>query len=639
MGLRRLTGEQITGWTAPSRLALLHGRGITAVADPQEGRVHLLDPRYRQSLATTCLPTAPFTAVDPRPDLQGDCPEGEVALHRGWVEGRGAPIDVAADEEDVSFRILTAASEVLRVEADVVEAHPWDWLRVTDVIDTGLPMPLGEGALAMMDGRVFVAVGPRLLTFEPDGTLVGDETLPGTVRRLSTDGGLWARMDDAVWSPATGVVEAPGVMGLTGDGAGGVWLVASGVVRHLDGAGSVLGESTVDGLLGPVDRDPASGAVWALTAVGLARVDGGLVAFEDVGPALDVGVNAAHEVVLLREGGAVEVYADETALGEGVPLDVMLVTFAERPQSEPNDVGCAGDEGIAGILSLLARNRRLLDDLPVTPTIGVTPYLVQRTESCGRLAELGVALAGRTDLGVLHHEEIGDACADDPTCYADWLALREDRVRQLGDPTWLAGLNAHASRGLDWVQVAVDAGWSRTPFFSMNVLPDVDQEGDPRSKEVWPLVLPELPRAWTQGSAFDPAVPGGMAFYPGVSVAAFSLGACPGLLLAECRVTGGGAGAVLDDEAIELVDLALHRALAARREGQVNTWSFHLPDIGTYAYTEGCLETDGRWSDDGDAICQAARLQGFIEGVHGRLVLNGLARWASPRELDRPPDP
>ena len=89
----------------------------------------------------------------------------------------------------------------------------------------------------------------------------------------------------------------------------------------------------------------------------------------------------------------------------------------------------------------------------------------------------------------------------------------------------------------------------------------------------------------------------------------------------------------LDEVDIAVLDLLLHRAITESVTSTVRTWSFHLPDIGTYDYTQGCTQDDRVWSGED---CAGARLQEWLIDVDRRLVQGGLVRWPTPGALAQP---
>ena len=88
---------------------------------------------------------------------------------------------------------------------------------------------------------------------------------------------------------------------------------------------------------------------------------------------------------------------------------------------------------------------------------------------------------------------------------------------------------------------------------------------------------------------------------------------------------GDGPGATTLDQ----------RHAAARREPWVSTFTWHLPDLGTYDYTQGCVsQGDGTWEKlADDATCEAEVLTRIHWDLQQVLVENGVAAWARPEGL------
>ena len=117
-----------------------------------------------------------------------------------------------------------------------------------------------------------------------------------------------------------------------------------------------------------------------------------------------------------------------------------------------------------------------------------------------------------------------------------------------------------------------------------------------------------------------------MALFPGDSRSVFAQAGCANLYLRECQMLGLGDGNLVREKDLALLGLSLHRALAADLPD--GTWSWHLPDIGSWDYSEGCTVQDRRWSG-----CQGALLQDWLFDLHARFVLNGVAEWTPPSRL------
>ena len=141
-------------------------------------------------------------------------------------------------------------------------------------------------------------------------------------------------------------------------------------------------------------------------------------------------------------------------------------------------------------------------------------------------------------------------------------------------------------------------------------------------------------RASSNATLAPPGDPDGfLAIFPGDDWPGFNHGGCPNLFLSECSRLDQGGGAHFSDASMQGLDVLLHRALARRSAEGPDTWDFYLPDPGSLGYVEGCEEQDGTWSGED---CEAERLQTWLRGVHQRFVLNGLAAWKLPSELERP---
>ena len=335
---------------------------------------------------------------------------------------------------------------------------------------------------------------------------------------------------------------------------------------------------------------------------------------------LDVAVTPAHEVLLLFED-RVEVYLDETALADNAnTLRIWNTTFVEKPKSPVEDLPCEGsDLSVVNAVEFATTNRALLDDLPGCHAVGYTPHHLRRARSCGVFEDADSALGQRTELGILFHDE-------PPGDYLTFLREEAKEV-SIGEVTWVAGLAANADGGHDWVQGILDADLPPTvPFLGLSAHPDVEHFDDPRSKEGWVQTYTSYAPTFTD-TAFA-LEGGGVGLYSGDSRSIFTLDGCPNVLLRECQVLGLGVGGnIIRDPDIAQATLSLHRALAADQPD--GTWTWHLPDLGTWDYTEGCTTTDRLWSGD----CQGARLQEWLFDVHARYVVNGLAEWTPPSQL------
>ena len=437
---------------------------------------------------------------------------------------------------------------------------------------------------------------PDAVAFDEEGLLAyvvdGDRLYSASVDQLA-DPWLWMRLDlgVALEEEPTGVVSA--------------WVEQGDIVV----AGDALWRFSPDGaLIERVDEEQS----WE-------------------GPqdqrfpeALDVAVTPAHELLVLYQD-RVEVFLDEAALADNThTLRVFNTTFLEKPKSPTEDLPCEGPgDAVVSLVATAVRNRALLDDLPGCHALGITPHAVRRARACGVVEELPGLIGERTELGVLFHEETG--CTDG-ACYAAFLREGAAEVHSLGPSTWVAGLSPNADSGQDWVKGILDADLPPVvPFFGLSLHPEVSHFDDPRSKETWPQDYADWSRPLGANSAWD-LEGGAVTLYANDSRSAFAQAGCPNLTLRECQLLGVGDGDLLREEDLALLRLSLHRALAADVEG--GTWGWHLPDIGSWDYTEGCSNLDRRWSG-----CQGGLVQDFLMDLHARYVLNGLAQWTPPSRL------
>ncbi len=598
--------EQTAPWEElePTELQLrwLKTNPIDEASDPQtlhiapefpfafvhdEQRVHALDSRWHHSAEPHCIETAAWGDFETE-GRQGRCAEGSVELRRGVLEGSEAPTSVVADAEHVW--VMDAAGHLYAAPLDPLAQSPWDHLRL-ELIDTLPPGLLGTSS----SGDLWIATSSLLL--DEQGTEIAQ--LPAPPLELS--GGV-VLTEAGPWTPEQGLFPIE-TLGLDGR----LLCTPSGLVDL-----ETQEETPLD-CLGPVARDGER--TYALVPEGL-WADGEVLELE---VARDLAVRDG-EVALLYED-RVELFLDDRAVAEG--LQIFTTTFAERPKSPGEDAECPE---VLGFVETALANRALLEDLPGTVALGVTPHLARRAEACG--ADLRSAVCvDHGELGVLFHQD-PDCSAGDQDCVASFLLEETEVVRQvLEEPSWISGLSSVKDLGHDWVDAALSVDTPhRMLFFGISILPDIEHSTDPRSKDAYPIRLGTQTTPWSAGDS-SLETQGDLAIFPGDNVPAFSHSGCPNLFLRECQTLGAGDGQRMDEEDIAVLQLLLHRALVT---GQ-GTWSYHLPDIGSWDYTVDCGVHERTWSD-----CEGALLQSWLMDVHARYVLNGKATWASPSELTSP---
>jgi hypothetical protein len=83
---QEVASTEIQGAVGVQELLYLKRRSLIFVLDPPAGRVHVLDERMRHSQSVFCLRENLFPQEERRVDQQENCPEGEVAIHRGFLQ-------------------------------------------------------------------------------------------------------------------------------------------------------------------------------------------------------------------------------------------------------------------------------------------------------------------------------------------------------------------------------------------------------------------------------------------------------------------------------------------------------------------------------------------------------------------------
>jgi len=646
---RRLADVAIEDAVSPTRLVTLDRRALTFALDTGGGHVHVLDARYHHSADYRCLPLDRFEGFEVG-DRGGDCPSGDVELNRGSLDVPTAPAAIAVDEEAMILYAVSRAGALYSADADVLSGDPFDYLR----LDAGTPLDgLNEAiaaAAVVVGGVIWLGHDDTLSSYTPDGALLSRETLPGEVLDVAAIGGAaWALTD-------AGLVIGGAVLDVAGQRI--APLGDAGWIADVDGeqlvevsGGAIARAIPAEGLTGAIAADPSSGRIYAGVTEGVAVFDSAEIGRYEAPRPVALAATASHEIVLLAPDGQVSVFLDEQPLAGGDPLDVVMVTFVEKPRSPDEELPCrspdepppedAPDEppqSVADNAARAAAQRPLLDDLPAPSALAITPHAARRMVECDEEGTFRpIWDAERTEIGALFHDEC-EECGDSQSAHEGFMAEELADLEALGlAPSWVTGLSPHLDDGLEWAGALQSLGApTRHLFFSASILPEIPHHTDPRAKDPYPVEVGQQTAAWRIDSAEavspgDPA--GGVTLYPGDSVAAFTQGGCANLLTSECGLLNLGGGQTLEEDDLMVLSLLLHRALAARTDGVVDTWSFHLPDVGSFDYINDCEETERLWSG---ADCQAERLQRWMFDVHQRFVLGGLARWSMPADLDTP---
>jgi hypothetical protein len=630
---------------APSRVFVAPAGPTTLVLDAL-GAVHLFDGRFRHGPRAWCVPLRDWEHLADGVDRRGRCEADEAEVRPGeWAPE--VPIVAVATVPDGDAAVALDADGTLWRAALGwgADDNPLDHGRLREIARTGIT---GGRLLAVTaDGRVHVATETRLVTLDADGAELEARPLASAPTDLRADGDhVWIAGPDGIARDGVSVSALPAAR-LAPDDEGGVWATApsEGRVVRIDAGGAVRTEVALEGLTGPLTRDPRDGTVRVLAADAVVTfaADGTRRDTRTLAaPVLDLATTAAGEVALLEADGALSVVVDETSFPAGPPLRAYIAAFVENPREEGAGVPCTGGTpNITDYVRTAERNRAWLDDVPATVALGVTPTAARRAEACGLGAALGrVVAAERTESGVLFHD--APDCGTDTACFADDLRADVQTLTEVGAiPTWSSGL-ASWDTEQDWVAGLAAAGAPmRLIFFGLAGDPELPH-ADPRGKEPLPWRGDVPPAGWSVdvgadlarrapgGDAFDGSLDGALTAWPGMNAPGFHLGACPNLPVVVCDRVRAGGGDAFDAEDVAVLDLLLRRALALRDPATTSTWSFHLPALEAWDYTEGCDVAERRW---GGASCEAALLQSWTFDVHARFVETGYLQWTLPSEL------
>lgn len=648
---RELIDTSLGDAVAPVAIVSGQTRPFALVLDPSAGRVHVLDSRYHHRGARDCVRITDWEDLAGSTH-QGRCDSGEVEVGWGRMKPSATPVAVAIDETRLVVGVLGVDRRLYEASADATTGNPFDFMRLDDGSRLDLPMKPAPGStlLAIDDGEVWVGQGSEVHRFAADGAPIDSLPVYGTIRGMAVVAGVpWVATDLEVRAGDRQVDDEGGAD--VAVGGEDVWVSrpdhAELVHFHADGSQTRV---SVEGLTGPIAVDPSSGRVYAAVGQGVAVVDGEaeVARYDTAHTVVDLGLNPAHEIQVIEADGSVVVYVDETALSDVVedgapPVDLAIAAFVEQPRDAEHEFPCHQGRArgsLEEVVQTALANRKLLADLPSTVALGIIPHAARRIDECGLTDEFRpVWDAPRTEPGILFHAQPDCTTGGpvDQSCYDDWFSSTIDDWETLGARSgWSSGLGSHGDSGLDWVGGLKRAGMpDRYLFYGMTLLSGIDHDSDPRAKDPWPLDLASLSAAWRANSAGEAATgstSGWLVLYPGDNVPVYILGGCADEFVAECQRAKRGGGTAIDDGDIAVLDLLLHRALAAPSAGGPRSFTFHLPDIGTYDYTAGCTVEGRVWSGD----CSGARLQRWAFDVQQRFVLGGLAHWTLPSDLAEP---
>ncbi|MCK6523262.1 hypothetical protein L6R49_17745 [Myxococcota bacterium] len=620
--IRPMLSRALEGAVGITRLRHDPATALTFAIDPAAERVHVLDEVYAHNARPSCIDVSEVHEEDV-PEWRGGCAVGDVELRRGVWELRGVT-DVAIDPDTLTAWVVSDRGFIAQAPMALGEGSTLGWLRLGDAEAT----PLTITSAVWSDG-LWVTTPTELLALDASGEVLSREPLDDATL-LSGDGGLF------VWTPEG--LRLPGATDPTpadlAAAAGGraVWW-REGVLTWSDGATAPLAEAPL-----ALALDPSSGVAFARTADAILRLtaDGETTEVQVSGATDALLVTPTHDLVLA--GGAdLSVLSDELSLVDDArpPLQLITIGFLENPKSYNDPIYCDGpslEDALGHRLRTARENQALVAGLPGGVAVAVTPRFAEAALHCDQAEAL--AFWAADPVGVLLHQE--SACADQ-ACYDALVQQRVGRLRAVGlTPAWVAGSTGADASALDLLQPLLSEGLNRQLFFAAGLDPAISFE-HPLFKQPWPLRPGDGPGATSldQLDQFPGAPEGGgaMTLYPGNTIRGFSLGACAGLLAQECIVLGAGAAVFDDADATAIALYARHAA--ARRETWVSTFTWHLPDLGTYDYTQGCVDQgDGTWALlADDATCEAAVLTRIHWDLQQVLVENGVAAWARPEGL------
>ena len=624
---RLLRITPLTEAVNPVRLAIDPSASVGLVLDPGASMVWGTDALFLHDPSTVCINNEAVRESQ-SPGPSGACPDNTIATSRGALPTEAAPIAISITPNGGKAAILDAHGRVYWVHTDPLGAPAQDHMRPLPafILDTihGVPE---SARIALTADALAVAQGTKLWIYTHDGDELSHfETTQNITDIAHSDAGWWAI--SATETILNGAVVASGGLSFAKiDGK--LWAVSPAALTPLEETHEA---QALSGATGPAVQ--WGDQILFATSDGLQTLNGqnsGLL-WDGVVTALQV--NDAEELVVLDGEGALRIYVDETRYPADTTLHAWISTFIEKPRKFADRTPCRGEgETIQKILEQAHTNAAMLQDLPATVALGITPSHWARAIECDEQDAIE-RLAGAFELGVLFHDAPSE-CAGDETCYQSALAEQMDAFTLV--PQWVSGLGAHTELGVDWVAALRAIGApNRFSFFGMSMRPDIDHATDLRAKDSWPSSLERLSQVWQTDdvdSILNREGEGWLQILPGDNIPAFNLGACANLFINECHPLGRGDGGAIEAHDIESLDLLLHRALASAHHGGTHTWNFHLPDIGLYAYTDECTETDGLWSGDN---CEGARLQEWLSDVSQRFASNGLLIWSTPASVVLP---
>ncbi len=369
------------------------------------------------------------------------------------------------------------------------------------------------------------------------------------------------------------------------------------------------------------------------------------------------------------------------------PLFGFLFTTIEEPSSFNMDIPCVGgDIDFARELRLVRNNAAIVAGLGVPVALGITDNFAQKAEECGETAIFDEMADHGFTMGVLLHNRPCFHCTDgghdsnpvhcnrdsphwvaaasstacfpdDPDycalgdwdCYQEFMTPQVDLVDRniRGGGQFISGADRHRMWDHDWIRLYQEVvrpsvgntGFDLSMFASAWAYDEV-QFGDVRGKDLAPWALEDKTAAWHLGDIENwtqDAPRSKLLYMPGLSWSTVKISEqqLSGLYMIDFFSSGAPIAYQAADHDAVFQDL--RTAIANRRLGALNTWYFHIHDLGTLNLRD--VNNDPFMSDpDGEdgpeePIATETLLRDFIDTVNAHYGDSSAFEWAHPREI------
>jgi hypothetical protein len=558
-----------------------------------------------------------------------------------------------------------------------------------------------QQALAIVDsGETPGILRKKLLSYEPGNVaVVGDQivVLDRSRNRVEVLGldDLAVRAEAAYPRPVNHMtVEAEtGVIWLTA-GAGRVERLVFDALGESRRTGVEL-----TGRVAHLVSDGRRGLAWAVVqeesawTLVLLSADGVLAEQVMTDPVLGLGVpRTSGDVAVYVDTAAtdavgVRVFAPVSSRDVEPPLHGFLFTTIEEPSELNMGQPCLGeDDSFARELSLVRHNAEALAELGIPVALAISDNFTQKAKECGETGIFAELAAHDFTLGVLihnrpcyhctdgSHDANPDACArtdphwiramstaacfpNDPEycalgdwgCYRDLVSPRIDLVdRHIpGGGQFIVGADRHRMWDYDWIRLyqeversTVDrTGFDLTMFANAWAYDDISAI-DPRGKNVapWSVADQTVPwrlgdvTRWTQDAPLSDVI-----YLPGSSTSTVKI--------AEQRSTGlymidfftAGIPVAYQPSDFEVLWQVLRSAINHRKPDRVNSWYFHIHDLGILNLRDkdgNRLQYDSDGADGPEPpVPLESLLAGFVAQVDARYGAEGSFVWSDPRSI------